>query len=649
MRKKLILALALLAGISASAQQAASAANPVPVYGTDNCGFGFGALNNTGTGVGNTATGVEALNKNASGEHNTANGEQALYRNENGNHNTASGWNALYNNACGTCSGGHNNTATGHSALYSNTSGSQNTATGKNALYTNSTGNNNTATGYGALFSNTAGGSAADDNTAMGYYSLYQNSSGDENTSSGKYALVANSIGIGNTAIGVETLGGGLGDTYIGFYNTAIGYRAAQILYTGNRNVGIGYEALGISQDNTGGGSSLNSDLVAIGYRALYNCKRGNNVAVGINALLGTTYGEKNTGVGGGALSANLSGGDDGNTAVGDVALSGATSNNNTAIGTQAFQYSAVQNNNTAAGADADFTGIGSYANSTVIGYQAQTNASNKVRLGNGGVSVIETTNAFSPPSDGRFKSNISESDVKGLAFVQKLRPVVYNFDTKKFTQFLNRHAPDSVSKKYLARDFSKSTASRQSGFIAQEVEQAAAEAGYDFSAIRKPSDGLGHYSEDVNYGLAYDEFVVPLVKAVQEQQVLIEAQAAMQEKLRLELIERNRLIEQLAASTGVATLPIPAHSPGISLEAKVNASGKATDISFSSQDPLRQAHVGVYELSGRQVVDFTIDGKTSGMVSLSHSAIASGSYFCCLLAGGNILATIPMNISGKQ
>ena len=55
------------------------------------------------------------------------------------------------------------------------------------------------------------------------------------------------------------------------------------------------------------------------------------------------------------------------------------------------------------------------------------------------------------------------------------------------------------------------------SGFLAQEVEQAAKETGYDFSGLHKPNN-----SNDP-YALSYETFVVPLVKAVQEQQTQIE------------------------------------------------------------------------------------------------------------------------------
>jgi predicted RNase H-like nuclease (RuvC/YqgF family) len=49
------------------------------------------------------------------------------------------------------------------------------------------------------------------------------------------------------------------------------------------------------------------------------------------------------------------------------------------------------------------------------------------------------------------------------------------------------------------------------SGFIAQDVEKTAKEIGYDFSGVDAPKN------ENDLYGLRYAEFVVPLVKAVQE------------------------------------------------------------------------------------------------------------------------------------
>jgi len=69
-----------------------------------------------------------------------------------------------------------------------------------------------------------------------------------------------------------------------------------------------------------------------------------------------------------------------------------------------------------------------------------------------------------------------------------------------------------------------------QTGFIAQEVEQAAKETGYDFSGIDKPKN------EKDFYGLRYADFVVPLVKAIQEQQTIIEQLRKQVEAVKAEI-----------------------------------------------------------------------------------------------------------------
>jgi hypothetical protein len=56
----------------------------------------------------------------------------------------------------------------------------------------------------------------------------------------------------------------------------------------------------------------------------------------------------------------------------------------------------------------------------------------------------------------------------------------------------------------------------RRTGFIAQEVDQAAQATRYDFNGINRPENSSEYYS------LSYESFVVPLVKAVQEQQLII-------------------------------------------------------------------------------------------------------------------------------
>jgi hypothetical protein len=73
-------------------------------------------------------------------------------------------------------------------------------------------------------------------------------------------------------------------------------------------------------------------------------------------------------------------------------------------------------------------------------------------------------------------------------------------------------------------------------GFIAQEVEQALIELDQDFSGVCRPE------SEDEFYSLRYAEFVVPLVKGMQEQQVEIEELRSEIDDLKSEIEILKRL-----------------------------------------------------------------------------------------------------------
>ena len=72
----------------------------------------------------------------------------------------------------------------------------------------------------------------------------------------------------------------------------------------------------------------------------------------------------------------------------------------------------------------------------------------------------------------------------------------------------------------------------KMTGFIAQDVEKAAIELGYDFSGVTKPTTADGLYT------LNYSEFVMPLVKAVQELSKANDEKDARLEKLQKQIDE---------------------------------------------------------------------------------------------------------------
>jgi hypothetical protein len=186
-------------------------------------------------------------------------------------------------------------------------------------------------------------------------------------------------------------------------------------------------------------------------------------------------------------------------------------------------------------------------SNNVVIGtdqayayiYQGfNTTGDNQVLLGNSMTTSFKCKVSLSTFSDERIKNNIQE-DVHGLDFILKLRPVTYNYKLHK-----DGVGPDAATaEKPNYENWDEVTKIKFSGFIAQEVEKAAKESGYEFSGVDKPKDA------ESLYALRYSEFVVPLVKSTQElnskiieQKNVIDAQQQIINDLmkRVEALERK-------------------------------------------------------------------------------------------------------------
>lgn len=287
------------------------------------------------------------------------------------------------------------------------------------------------------------------DNTAIGVTALYTNTSGNENTAVGRQALFNNISAVANTALGYKALRSN----------------------NGNSNTAVGWFSL---TNNT-----LGNDNVAIGINSMFQNANGNfNIGIGTKALFTNATGGSNIGIGYGAD-------------VDQPGLSG-----NTVIGL-------------------DASSNGQY--STAIGTNAYINISNGVALGSLSTAVIGGYANWSNFSDGRFKTSLRD-DVKGLSFINRLHPVTYKMDIYGLYKYLGKSPygknGENMGKHYIKmidEAIGQKEAIRMGGFIAQEVEQAAKQSGYDFDGVIKPTSDKDHYR------LSYSSFVVPLVKAVQE------------------------------------------------------------------------------------------------------------------------------------
>ncbi len=415
---------------------------------------------------------------------NIAIGREVLSQNVSGIHNLGIGYNSLFSNLTGS-----ENCAFGNSSLENNTIGVRNTALGHYALKQNSKGNYNTAIGNQSLMLNDTGFY----NVAVGVYAMQNNRGGNGNSALGSNALFFNTSGGGNTALG----GNALYQNLTGSYNTAVGIDAMRLNNSGSHNVAVGNAAL------------LNTINVSA------------QVAVGDSALFHNGSGYTNTAVGYSALHANVSG------------------FGNTAIGFTAGIENTLGSFNTFLGRETGANG-NNYNNTTALGAQAKTTRSNQIVLGNSSVTSIGGFVNWTNFSDKRYKRNVKEN-VPGLDFVMALKPVTYQLDVQGISKALGEPGL-SAGEQGLSQEAGLIQEGREqkarvlySGFLAQDVEAAARALEFDFSGVEKPE------SENGFYGLRYSDFVPSMVKAIQEQQTMIQ-------KLSRENLELKRRLETLEA-----------------------------------------------------------------------------------------------------
>jgi Chaperone of endosialidase len=342
--------------------------------------------------------------------------------------------------------------------------------------------------------------------------------------------------------------GGRIGTTFpLGYDNIAIGTNSGNISQTGASNIYIGH--------NAGKNSTTSVGNHLIGYGSGQNLTSGNNnTLIGQFAGSSLTIGSSNVSVGDNSGSFGQS--DSLNVLIGNLAQNpfggkrnvtiGALSKNtnslniaigyNTVVSFSGLNSSVIGSNSTCYSPNSVVLGSNifisnsTFTNSIAIGNSTPITGANQARIGNTAITSIGGQVAWSTLSDGRFKTNVVPSKY-GLEFIKKLRPVDYSVDKAKLKAFYGEKEQTA------AKNESQPV---QSGFIAQEVEAAAKELNLDFSGVDKPQN------DKSTYALRYSEFVVPLVKAVQEQQDQIESQDKLIKELMVRLDRQDQLIKGL-------------------------------------------------------------------------------------------------------
>jgi hypothetical protein len=517
-----------------------------------------------------------------------------------------------------------NNTLVGLNTGASLAGGISNTAIGFNAGTALQEGSHNTAVGFNALLNTTA----SSNNVAIGAYSLFNNVYGEYNIAIGNGALQGSIDGVENIGIGQGTGYAGTSNTG----NTALGHYS--LMYnTADYTTAVGYAAL---NSNTSG---INNS--AFGYRSLWRNTTGpDNTAMGNSALASNTTGESNTAIGSSSLSFNNG---LGNTAIGSNSLvSSISTTGNTSIGEWSGYSSWTGGANTF---------VGSYAtleptdgiNATALGYEAYAMASHQVRIGNTSVVSIGGYTGWTNVSDGRFKKNLKEN-VPGLEFITKLRPVTYTLDMDGLDAALKSPLPAATKnsagkiqaggapERKISAEAKAAKAAKaqiiQTGFVAQEVEKAAQDLGYNFSGVDAPKN-----SRDL-YGLRYAEFVVPLVKAVQE---LNEQNAALEERVR----KLEELILKNTAGNNTSVL-----LSGAKLEQNApNPFNGNTIIGYTIPENEGPGRIVITDMKGSTIKAVNVNGKGRGQVTLSRGTLAAGEYIYSLWIGDRLVDSKRMSV----
>lgn len=435
----------------------------------------------------------------------------------------------------------------------------------------------NVAIGYYALSANTSS-----NNTAIGNSSLSANTSGQQNTSVGSYNSYAITTGAYNTSVGAYTLN----SATTGSDNCAFGQGTLRSITTASYNAAYGNAAL---NQNTASNNS------AFGYRSLYNNTSGTpNCAFGYNALLGNTTGSNNVAVGNSALTVNTTGSQ--NTAVGDNAGPSGGSTN--------------------------------LSNTGAFGYGATVAASNNIIIGNSSITVIGGYAPWTNFSDGLYKKNIKEN-IPGLAFIKLLHPVTYNIDA---TAIDAKTRPDRnpITQTELT-SLKEKEQIRYTGFIAQEVEASAKQLDFEFSGVKSPQNDKDFY------GLRYAEFVVPLVKAVQELNSTNDSLKSVINDLTMQLANIQEQVKKLNASLITGETPIlKQNSP--------NPFNKNSLINYYLPSKVRQAVLTITDAQGKILKNVALKADRGiGQAIVNAGSLSAGVYYYSLVVNGKRIDTKAM------
>ena len=153
----------------------------------------------------------------------------------------------------------------------------------------------------------------------------------------------------------------------------------------------------------------------------------------------------------------------------------------------------------------------------------------------------------------------------------------------------------------------------RQTGFVAQEVDALVKKSGYVFSGVEVRKNDKDTYT------IRYAEFVVPLVKAVQELSAKIEEQQ----------IQIGELLAQISPND---SSKVDMLTSEISLsQNNPNPFSRDTEIKMVLPERTAAAHIIVYNLEGKQLKELLVKGREHTSVTILGNELQRGDVYLCV------------------
>ena len=143
----------------------------------------------------------------------------------------------------------------------------------------------------------------------------------------------------------------------------------------------------------------------------------------------------------------------------------------------------------------------------------------------------------------------------------------------------------------------------------------------YDFSGVDAPKN-----NKDL-YGLRYAEFVVPLVKAVQEL-------ATTNDALQSQIANLQNQINQLKGNTSTAN-SITSSSTARLEQNNPNPFNSSTTIHYYLPNNIGNAFINIYSGNGSVMKSMPLGTKVSGQITVKPGELTSGVYYYTLMVDG--------------